>query len=358
MRAADTDEKVSGKPKPKSLEALAKEGRAEELLERLEAGEDAELARLFERAVTDFRTIRRRSGHAEILRSCIERGLDLGARPDWSRQTVVSLAAQYGRLEIVERMIRQGLPDDPFSRASVGDVHFIRQLGEDLSSRHDVNGFNLLFSCAGSALGKHDPQLRRQLTELCALLLARGVDPNHTVESNMPLSATLFCCWFGGNEDVLRQLLQVTTPSIEDALHCIEFCLEPHQRSGGPHDLLAAVFLAAGYDINALRPSQGRTLLHGAANRGTLLAVDWLLANGADCNARDTSGGTPLHAAAKRNTSTGVVERLLHAGANIRVEDDAGRIPLDVAQENGRTKVASLLSSHRTESSHDERPLE
>lgn len=328
----------------KSLEVLAKEGRDRELLVRIDVEEDVDLARLFERAVTDFRTVKRRAGHLNILNACVERGLDLESRPDWSGQTVVSLAAQYGQLEVVHAMAKRGLPQNPFSRASVGDLEFICELQGELDALRDCNGFSLLFSCAGSALGKHDPQVRARLAEMCALLLEGGVDPGCTVEISMPLSATLFCCWFGGNEEVLRLLLDATKLSLDDALRCIEFCLEPHQRSGEPHGYLAALLMEAGYDVNALRPSQGRTLLHGAANRGSLVPVDWLLANGADCNARDTDGATPLHAAAKRNTSTGVVERLLAAGASIGARDDNGRTPLDVARENGRTKVARVLA--------------
>jgi hypothetical protein len=62
-------------PETLSPDNLAKYGHYEELCRRAAAGEKLSLERVFERAVTDFRTVRRRAGHQQILRWRLDRGL-------------------------------------------------------------------------------------------------------------------------------------------------------------------------------------------------------------------------------------------------------------------------------------------
>ena len=69
---------------------------------------------------------------------------------------------------------------------------------------------------------------------------------------------------------------------------------------------------------NTVNPadSEGRTLLHRAAEEGSPLGVHRLLEEGADPNARDREAWTPLHRAAESLDGAETVERLLEAGAN------------------------------------------
>lgn len=142
----------------------------------------------------------------------------------------------------------------------------------------------------------------------------------------------------------MRQLVEAGGVHAGNYHLTIEHALEPHQRSGGPAGGLARVILDAGFDINGIREEQGRTLLHGSANRGTVRAVEWLLANGADPNRRDRDGRTPLHVAAMHNTSPGVVRRLLAVDCDPRHVDDAGMTALDHAVARKRTKVVDYLA--------------
>ena len=332
-------------PKMLSLDKLAKYGSFEELRLRAAAIENPNLAYIFDRAVTDFRTVKRESGHQSILRWCIDQGLDFDARAGWMNLSVVCLAAQYGNNEIIDFMSAKGLPDNPFVRASVGDLEFLRghATRHRLSDLKDVNGFNLLFYCAGSGLGRRDESMRKRLAEVCRHLLDHGVSPSHEADSGgMRLFPAFLCAWWGGNEEVMSLLLDHTGLRAERFHGVWEFSLEPHQRSGGPFYRVAEVILRHGFNLNDMS-NRSRTLLHGSANRGALEAMRWLLMNGADPNALDVCGRTPLHVCAERNTSTSAIKLLIDAGAGPNARDSSGRTPLDYARENRREKVVEHL---------------
>lgn len=336
---------MAGDPTALPIDKLAKYGHFEEFCRRATAADDLDLAAVFERAVTDFRTVRRNPGHQKILEWCLDRGLDPEARAGWLNQPVACLAAAAGNNEIVGAMVRAGLPNNPFVRAAVADVGFL----EGYAARHDLsvltgaNGFNLLHYAAGSGLGRRDEGAGR-LAGVCRLLLDRGVDPHHEVAFELPVFPAFLCASSGGSGAVMRLLLDHGGLPAGQAYQAVEHALEPHQRSGEPFCHIADLIVRGGFDLND-RAGRGRSLLHGAANRGAAKAVRWLLANGADPNARDDGGRTPLHACAERNTSTSVAGLLIDAGAEPGERDWSGRTPLDYARGNKRHKVADYLSS-------------
>ena len=330
-----------------SITKLAKYGYFHELCQRAATIDNRELAYIFDRAVTDFRTVRRNAGHHKILQWCIDQGLDFNAREGWLNESVVCLAAGYGNNEIVEYMMRKGLPDNPFVRASVGDVEFLKSYASynDLSDLNDESGFNILFYCAQSGLGRRGEDAKQRLTEVCRLLLDQGVSPLDEVENVLPISPAFLCASSGGNEEVMRLLLDNGGLTAERFHLVLEHSLEPHQRSGEPFYHIAELILNQGFDINEMRTDQGRTLLHGSANRGTVKAVKWLLQNGADPNELDEGGRTPLHVCAERNTFTSVVKLLIDAGSKLNAKDLSGKTALDYARENNRAKVVKYLAS-------------
>ena len=300
-----------------SINSLAKYGQFEELRRRADAGESVDLAVVFERAVTDFRTVKRNPGHQQILRWCVEQGLDLEARAGWLNQSVVCLAAMYGNNEFISWIVERGLPAKPFARAAMGDRAFLESyaLQQDLAGLHDENGFNLLFYCAESQLGRRNEDIKARLTDTCWFLIDRGVDTSLEVDSALPIFPAFLCAAYGGNEEVMRLLLDNCGLEANRQHQVVEHSLEPHQRSGEPFYHVAELVLKHGFNINELRPDQGRTLLHGSANRGSVKAVRWLLEHGADPNVPDGGRRTPLHVCAERNTSASVAKLLVASGA-------------------------------------------
>lgn len=332
--------------KPTSLGRLAKEGRFDELVRAAAVAADVDFARLFERAVTDFRTIKRNRGHQQVLQWCLDQGLELSERAGWLNESMVALAARFANNEIIAAMLRRGLPECPFDRAAVGDVEFLTEHAghRELAQRYDQNGFNLLHACAASGLGRHDEEIRQRLTEVCRLLLDAGVAADEEVTLELPVYPAFLCASYGGNVEIMRLLLDHGGLSGDRFPQTLEHLLEPHQRSGEPFYDIAELILEYGFDIND-RHGHDRTLLHGAANRGTIRAVRWLLEHAADPNALDDRGRTPLHVCAARNTNTSVLKRLITAGADPSATDASGMTPLDHARENQRTKLVTHLRS-------------
>ena len=331
---------------------LAKKGDFEKLHELWQSDERFDLGAVFERAVTDFRTVKHNDGHQQILQFCIDKGLDPLARVDWMKQPAICTAAMYGNIELIEYVANGvGLPEDPFVRASVGDVQYLKTFAESkgddgekvISELRDENGFNLLHYATASGLGRTNADYKSKLESTCKFLIECGVATNLVVENEIPLTPALMCAWFGGNPDIMQKLIDAGQIKINELHQAVEFAFEPHQRSGEPFEKVANVILKNGFDINSIYPAQKRTLLHGSSNRGSIAAVTWLLKNGADPNKLDDEGRTSLHVAAIRNRHTSVIELLVDHGADTSVVDNAGNTASDLAKAKGRDKVVSFF---------------
>jgi ankyrin repeat protein len=330
----------------KELLKLVDGGYANRVAKMLELrNSQASLATVFERAVTDFRTIKRNRGHSKILMSCIDLGLDPMTRADWMNQPLICTASMYGNLRIVSYIAEHvGLADCPFVRASIGDVEFLKELdASSLKDLRDENGFCLMHYAVGSGLGRIDDESGKQQEETCKFLIEQDVPTDLVVENNIGITPALLCAWFCGSPDIMQMLIDAGEVNVGGLHQAIEFAFEPHQRNGEPFSRVADVILKNGFDINSIRPDQNRTVLHGSANRGSTTAVTWLLDNGADPNVLDDQQRTPLHSAAVRNSHASVAQLLIAAGANVELADANGKTALHLAEEEGRKKVAEFL---------------
>lgn len=87
-------------------------------------------------------------------------------------------------------------------------------------------------------------------------------------------------------------------------------------------------------EIAKVHPKIGASLLHIAANRGSIKSVRLLLEHNADVMLRDRSGVTPLFAAVSTK-QTAIVEQLLESKASVNIGDCDGLTALHEAANNG-----------------------
>lgn len=113
----------------------------------------------------------------------------------------------------------------------------------------------------------------------------------------------------------------------------------------------------AKYDFNKTDVAHGKTILHWAAESGSIKLVDELLTREVDLTIRDVYGETPLHYAAE-NGHLDVVQRLVEAGADVHATDKAcrnHRTPLVCATNNEHSSVVDFLTSRMSTSTTSEK---
>lgn len=118
--------------------------------------------------------------------------------------------------------------------------------------------------------------------------------------------------------------------------------------------------IAAGADVNARDPSDGKTPLYGAIVGGSIGVLQALISHGAKADIRLNNGLTPLHKAveegqeemvrillkakAKVNTEYNVKNEQLHKSEmELLRKDNTRETPLHAAAANGNGKVIALL---------------
>ncbi|NXO29119.1 BARD1 protein, partial [Cisticola juncidis] len=119
----------------------------------------------------------------------------------------------------------------------------------------------------------------------------------------------------------------------------------PRSCSRAATPLSPAVLKSPGGNTIARRNHKGETLLHVAAIKGDLAAVEQLLKDGADPNVKDNAGWTPLHEACNHGHGA-VVELLLQHRALVNTTGYQNDSPLHDAARNGHVAVAELLLRH------------
>uniref|UniRef100_A0A9J8A3H3 E3 ubiquitin-protein ligase HACE1 n=2 Tax=Cyprinus carpio TaxID=7962 RepID=A0A9J8A3H3_CYPCA len=111
------------------------------------------------------------------------------------------------------------------------------------------------------------------------------------------------------------------------------------------HRSVSELLLNSKFDVNYAFGRVKRSLLHIAANCGSVECLVLLLKRGANPNYQDISGCTPLHLAA-RNGQKKCMGRLLEYNADVNICNNEGLTAIHWLAVNGRTELLHDLVQH------------
>ena len=272
----------------------------------------------------------------------------------------VHLAAREGRLEDLKQLVlREGTDIDAkedktgrtaLHEAVLGEhqpvVEFIVELGADVNAR-DEKGETALHKAA-----------RVGNTEIANFLISKGVDVNvvrttYRRETALPLAARK------GYLEIVQILFPLADidskkKALQEAaskgrLEIVKFLIESKEFNkkakskalmssavdGDGQQLEVLKFLvSAGADVNFSTSYYGETVLHEAAQFGSLEMVRHLVLSGASVDERNRYYDTPLHIAASKGKLK-IVKFLISKDANINAKDKKDRTPLHLAARGG-----------------------
>ena len=323
------------------LKTLIKKGDVNSIKKALKKPSQSLLNALLKTCVTPYVSYPKTDAHAQLVHHIVQKG----ANPNSQNEQLLSLAAQTGRPDLVDALIKEGATITFFSAAAILDLTKIKKaLKKDpsLAKATDNNGLTALHHCAGSALGQASKTLQKKQLNLITLLLESGADPNHEADVGIPTTPLVSCCQSGGVVPVIEAL--VHGGADPNHPHALRSALRHFKQKRSPENPVADALIQCGCKVDG-PISSDRTCLHLYSHHEEIQAVTWLLNNGASVQAKTPDERTPLHLAAERNNNTTIVKLLLDHGANINAIDILGNKPIDYAQNNNKTKIVQFLST-------------
>jgi ankyrin repeat protein len=260
-------------------------------------------------------------GRIAIVRELIAAGADVNKPITITGATPLFIAAQEGRIDIVNALIAArnidvnqakttGGATPLYIAAQEGRIDIVKALiaaGADVNQALTADGATPLHIAA--ELGH---------TEIVKALIAAGA------RVNKPLTTTgttpLFMAAQEGRIDIVKALIaagadvnQALTTDGATPLHIAAY--------RGHTDIVNALIAAKDIDVNQARTTTGATPLFIAAQECRIDIVKALIAAGADVNqALTTDGATPLFMAAYKGHAD-IVNALITAGAKINEQD-------------------------------------
>ncbi|XP_036442266.1 E3 ubiquitin-protein ligase HACE1 isoform X1 [Colossoma macropomum] len=141
-----------------------------------------------------------------------------------------------------------------------------------------------------------------------------------------------------------RSLRRARTVELPDDNETAVYTLMPMVMAD-QHRSVSELLLNSKFDVNYAFGRVKRSLLHIAANCGSVECLVLLLKRGANPNYQDISGCTPLHLAA-RNGQKKCMGRLLEYNADVNICNNEGLTAIHWLAVNGRTELLHDLLQH------------
>ena len=270
---------------------------------------------------------------------CVQLLVEAGARIDVCRRrylsapTLLEMAAQKGRLDLMRQLTERGASLSSSSLAWSARRGDAVALLWQLSQGADIAGCNSLGETPLMGAAEQRSTAGTSGLGICKLLLEHGADPTPL---NCVGHAAVHKALMADDLDCLKFLLKFPLPGQAEPLLHLAARLD---RAA----CLAPIFHAFPDQLNFLWNQC--TPLMVAAAAGHLEVCQWLLKVGANTEVTDGEGATALfHAAFYARIE--VLQYLVKAGARLQATDLAGRTPLIRAAEgiHNAVVVPCLLS--------------
>ena len=217
-------------------------------------------------------------GDVDLVRSLIEKGVDIEGREDSFFKTALHWAAISGHKDIVELLLDKGADVDARTVGRETPLHYATQRGH---------------------------------VEVVELLIAKGADINaKNNRGQTPLDIAIR----QNREDIVKLLITkgARAPSIHMAVQAGAL--------GG-----VKTFLEEGVDIN-LKDNRGYSPLHYAVREGHKDITEFLIAKGADIESKNEYGYTPL-CTAVMGQNKDLVRLLVDKGADVNADIEGSLLP-------------------------------
>jgi ankyrin repeat protein len=301
-------------------------------------------------------------GHVAVAKVLVARGADVNAGNKRDRTPLHDAVSGLGgtsdldgRLEVVKLLISRGANINARERGS-GRTPLDEAAASSINRANSERMTELLLT-SGASVVAADPQRPSALQQAAAQgnvatiksLLDRGADPNTADRDSTALATAAYMAQpeavallLARGADASRTIpgsrLDGDGAPLAMAFVPIQGALDREARSLR----IATLLLDHGAAINA-RDRQGRTALHGVAERGQLSGAQLLVSRRAAIDPADASGMTPLHFAVKEGHAA-VAALLLERGADVRARAKDGATVVDRAA--GDREMEALVRKH------------
>ena len=288
---------------------------------------------------------------------------------DFKGESPISLAAQNGHEELMERLLHSLKSKYDFDSrlfkiiADLGNIGMFKTLYENTNFKSVDQGMSLLMDAAAlnsvdlmkSIVSDHvglktdqrpfadvfgdypllHVALRKQASQVVDYLLLHRDSPRVIDENG---NTTLHVAAQEGNERVVAKLIDVGV-SVNSINKDGETPLHIASKIGLP--AIVHILCRYGANVNLAGP-YGRLPAHLAAETGQDEIINLLLDSGTNINATDRVGRSALHVAAGAGQIP-TVFALLMKGAIANVGDEEGRTPMHYAVESGNLSILYTL---------------